>query len=963
VKKITFILLLATSASLAVAAPFKTDVVADTTVDKNTLKKILHWVSVFTMYSSVDITDKVDLQEYAKAADLLQSFVQNPELSMRLNAFRKATFVNVYPKGLLNGEEWILKKLNEISDAQYSSLNPPNVTLEVWFTPGPSVENYTVTALFKTTEDKLRAAVLKVNLALSSALLGKTFAQPRMAKADVNAAIFAALDALQTAIGNTFEPNIAIHYNDVTYLNNQTIEVWQKANEGITLQAVDKDNVLLTGSLTWTGVVGSGNTVKFPIGKVGLERISLKRGTDQISLLVKVKEFTIDLNNLLKKLLTEALSAKKKKATDTLVLLRQDSLKNANDVGRLIIELEKNNFPLESTGATLTPLFANPVTVIDSSAFLNNPGGDKRKSSFNEIRKRKRIHNAMRHSINVAALADIIVTDPNKLKTLLDDLVKNSGELIANLILGKDSKGQEDIVKSIAVDYLNKNLDRLVSEYTPNTQWQEPLLPVPPIAPAAAPAFDATKYLYISSQVQFANSGVFIKQLEDALRKRNTYAFINYSQDVSTEAYLARAKGAKPKGLPQGVKYKVYTLVNIPGSIMEQVVSSGSSSTATSAQEAIKEGVFEGDKAGAMKNSAAFASFKQKLIDEIGAGYSGFTCFGDAFDRYNEVNDRYNSEAIAFYAGAMKFWLCATEKENCNVDNQFKCGFTNGLLQELDWLTLVDAVSEFEITKEDIKEVLLCLANDIPIGTHPSNPTFEDAVFKCITGISLTGLKDGINEFVKENWTEPYYQGQATVFALTLISPFKAGIVKKLNKLTKYSSKITKFETLAKATNADELIAASKKVAKGERKLWTKIDELTGDFQGKVATYYDVNVTYQSTRVRAGVAFEQNGILEFHLKIPDELQGQGIGSEIFKRAISDYSPSKVKGWWKQSDIYTGGESINLKVFKEKVASGMKPLDAVFETPTGKILKDNGFNGVPEIIKDTPEEVIIHFNPK
>jgi hypothetical protein len=219
-----------------------------------------------------------------------------------------------------------------------------------------------------------------------------------------------------------------------------------------------------------------------------------------------------------------------------------------------------------------------------------------------------------------------------------------------------------------------------------------------------------------------------------------------------------------------------------------------------------------------MQNSAAFASFKQKLIDEIGAGYSGFTCFGDAFDRYNEVNDRYNSEAIAFYAGAMKFWLCATEKENCNADNQFKCGFTNGLLQELDWLTLVDAVSEFEITKEDIKEVLLCLANDIPIGTHPSNPTFEDAVFKCITGISLTGLKDGINEFVKENWTEPYYQGQATVFALTLISPFKAGIVKKLNKLTKYSSKITKFESLAKATNADELIAASKKLAKGSGK-------------------------------------------------------------------------------------------------------------------------------------------------
>ncbi|MCE2894675.1 MAG: hypothetical protein LW721_09550, partial [Flammeovirgaceae bacterium] len=230
-KRYLLILLLTFNASLVVASPLK-KVAADTTVDKNTLKKILHWVSAFTMYSSVDLSDKVDLGQYAEATDLLQSFVQNPELSLRLNAFRKATFVNVYPKGLLNGNEWILKKLNEIADAQYNTLNPPSLTLEVWFTPDATASRYLVTALFKTTEDKLRAAVAAANPALSSALLGKTYAQPRLAKADVNAAIFAALDALQTAIGSTFAPNIAIRYNDVMYLNNQTIEVWQKANEG-----------------------------------------------------------------------------------------------------------------------------------------------------------------------------------------------------------------------------------------------------------------------------------------------------------------------------------------------------------------------------------------------------------------------------------------------------------------------------------------------------------------------------------------------------------------------------------------------------------------------------------------------------------------------------------------------------------------------------------------------------------
>jgi hypothetical protein len=146
-------------------------------------------------------------------------------------------------------------------------------------------------------------------------------------------------------------------------------------------------------------------------------------------------------------------------------------------------------------------------------------------------------------------------------------------------------------------------------------------------------------------------------------------------------------------------------------------------------------------------------------------------------------------------------------------------------------------------------------------------------------------------------------------------------------------------------------------------KLWTKIDESEGLFNGIQATYYDINVTYQINRPRAGVAFLDNNILEFHLNIPEKLQGQGIGSEIFKRAISDYAPSKVKGWWKASDIYTGEESVNLTIFKQKIKEGLSPAQAVFETPTGKILKANNFDGDVEIIKNTTDEVIIYFNTK
>jgi hypothetical protein len=100
----------------------------------------------------------------------------------------------------------------------------------------------------------------------------------------------------------------------------------------------------------------------------------------------------------------------------------------------------------------------------------------------------------------------------------------------------------------------------------------------------------------------------------------------------------------------------------------------------------------------------------------------------------------------------------------------------------------------------------------IPIGERPDNPTVKQVVFKCVAGFDLNDLEEGIKDFIKENWNEPYYQGQATAFALTLIGPLKAGILKKLETLPYYASRITKLKTLSKAKNADELVSLLKAV-------------------------------------------------------------------------------------------------------------------------------------------------------
>lgn len=136
-----------------------------------------------------------------------------------------------------------------------------------------------------------------------------------------------------------------------------------------------------------------------------------------------------------------------------------------------------------------------------------------------------------------------------------------------------------------------------------------------------------------------------------------------------------------------------------------------------------------------------------------------------------------------------------------------------------------------------------------------------------------------------------------------------------------------------------------------------------GTFNGNSqATFFDVRVSYQANRPQVGVAFSENGILEMHLLIPSNLQQQKLGTNIFKRAIIDYNPSKVKGNWKTANVYDGGESINLTIYKQKLAEGFTPQAAAFETPTGKILQQNGFGGTPTIITNTADEVVVHFNP-
>ena len=214
-------------------------------------------------------------------------------------------------------------------------------------------------------------------------------------------------------------------------------------------------------------------------------------------------------------------------------------------------------------------------------------------------------------------------------------------------------------------------------------------------------------------------------------------------------------------------------------------------------------GLFEGGEEGAM--NFELVQIETQFLNRLGAESTASNCWTEGVSRAYELRNRFEDET-AVYAGLLKFFLCETEIENCGKSNKlspFTCGLTNALLQELDWIAMLESIEGWSV---DPEEILKCMITSFPIGSRLDDQSgLESVIFKCLTGIDMDDLEDALKEFVAENWDEPYYQGQATGFAITLLSPFKDQVVAKIGKLSRYVGKMENFKLLAKAGSKDEL--------------------------------------------------------------------------------------------------------------------------------------------------------------
>ena len=227
-------------------------------------------------------------------------------------------------------------------------------------------------------------------------------------------------------------------------------------------------------------------------------------------------------------------------------------------------------------------------------------------------------------------------------------------------------------------------------------------------------------------------------------------------------------------------------------------------------------GLFEGGEEVAMSTQLA-ALFEAELIKRLGPYAQEGGCWDEGVQRATQLSNVAGFET-ALYAGFLRIMLCETKQENCGNNNldSYMCGLVNGLLQELDWIAIVEAVAGWSI---DPLEIITCLSKAFPMDGMSAalssgqfdNRSFGNTAFKCLTGVEIKEVAHGIKEFVAANWEDPYYQGQATAFAITLLSPLKATILAKLERISQYANKISEFKLLAKAKDGDELVEISRR--------------------------------------------------------------------------------------------------------------------------------------------------------
>jgi hypothetical protein len=228
---------------------------------------------------------------------------------------------------------------------------------------------------------------------------------------------------------------------------------------------------------------------------------------------------------------------------------------------------------------------------------------------------------------------------------------------------------------------------------------------------------------------------------------------------------------------------------------------------------------------------------------------------------------------LAFNASTVNTLFCLSSRESCKNEDywiQFGYGVVNALVEEIDLNSMVEG--GLKAAKTYLENKITCLKNGTTVMvafTEQNGAELFRSLNRCYLGVNM-GLEEtaqlyqAAKEYAIAHYDDPYDQGKATVFVLSIVSPFG-----KVNKVTK-TRMLTKLEQLG--SKVDDGLAALKRAVDTEDS--NKVLDELADVSKKGKVLSDVNKALAVD----GMPSASGQFRQFSLSIDDEVKNLRAGN-------------------------------------------------------------------------------------
>ncbi len=387
-------------------------------------------------------------------------------LAGQARAFTATTFINVYTAGTLEGEQWLVRKLNELAYAQHDVHNDPYLLFTLKLIENPAMGRCRVTVSIQASA-RVPAALVSQASGVINGKLGNTYLKPVDSQAEVNAAMEAGLEVFRKALGSTLAPNLAIRSGGRLYSDGNTLEADQQAGGSLGLEAVNKQGGLIASGVEWVGVNGTGSRASVSLERAVSQSIVLKANGEQVRLTVAVKagstkeQLLAALDELVFEVLNE-LIAKNERQKDSLEALSAADRKMINEKSDKIRAL-RDKTVVAAAGTTPAEIVVNlsgqegeADEVAISEALLKQP--DYREY----ITRRENTLQLLRTLRFLYASKDIIIAllKPDAIPDLLKEIEADFAKVFVGAAM-QLVRGDKAALKRYLITYLTDKVNGL----------------------------------------------------------------------------------------------------------------------------------------------------------------------------------------------------------------------------------------------------------------------------------------------------------------------------------------------------------------------------------------------------------------------------------------------------------------------------------------------------------------------